>query len=114
MPVDKYAKIEGGKVTQVQPHEGEGFVKVHGSIVCGMVHDGTDSYAKKSFSAPAPELTWNDIRITRDALLSRSDWTQLSDSPHYQDDAWVSYRQSLRDITDTFGSPDDVVWPSSP
>jgi hypothetical protein len=28
--------------------------------------------------------------------------------------AWKTYRQSLRDITDTYTSLDDVVWPEKP
>lgn len=55
---------------------------------------------------------WDDIRSTRDHLLAKSDWTQLADvatSP-----AWVIYRQTLRDITDIFNSPDAVIWPDKP
>jgi hypothetical protein len=28
--------------------------------------------------------------------------------------AWKTYRQTLRDITDTYTSLDDVVWPEKP
>lgn len=55
---------------------------------------------------------WQSIRATRDQLLKQSDWTQLADvasSP-----AWVIYRQTLRDITDIFSSPELVIWPDKP
>ena len=53
------------------------------------------------------------IRNIRDALLSGSDWTQLPDSPADKA-AWATYRQELRDITTTYPSPDEVVWPTPP
>lgn len=49
-----YVKIENNKVVQKQPNEENGFVKVHDDITCGMVHDGSESYAKSTFTTPAP------------------------------------------------------------
>lgn len=60
------------------------------------------------------ELT--ELRETRNDMLSSSDWTQLSDTNLSDDqkDEWKSYRQSLRDITDTYKNIAEVVWPISP
>lgn len=64
--------------------------------------------------APAPvAVTWDAIRAKRDGLLAGSDWTQLADAP-VDKAAWSAYRQSLRDITKTFGSPEAVIWPTQP
>lgn len=62
------------------------------------------------------EADLNELRKTRDRLLAASDWTQGADSPLSDSDktAWATYRQSLRDITNTYTSLDDVVWPSKP
>jgi len=40
-----------------------------------------------------------NMRLTRDALLSASDWTQTLDAPltDEQRAAWADYRQALRD-----------------
>lgn len=56
------------------------------------------------------------LRKQRDFMLSQSDWTQGADSPLSDADktAWATYRQSLREITDTYSSLDDVVWPTKP
>ena len=56
------------------------------------------------------------LRKQRDFMLSQSDWTQGNDSPLSDSDktAWATYRQELRDITDTYSSLDDVVWPTKP
>lgn len=57
--------------------------------------------------------TWNYIRKKRNELLSESDYTQMPDYPGDKV-AWTVYRQQLRDITETFDSPEKVVWPPKP
>lgn len=59
---------------------------------------------------------WNLIRTFRDDLLKKSDWTQLPDSQlsESQISAWTTYRQALRDIPQTYQSPDDVIFPKKP
>ncbi len=55
-------------------------------------------------------LIW--LRTRRNEMLAQSDWMANSDVT--MSDAWRTYRQSLRDITDTYTSLDDVVWPEKP
>jgi len=52
------------------------------------------------------------LRGTRDVLLQNTDVWALSDRTMTQ--AQIDYRQALRDITDTYSSLDDVVWPTKP
>ena len=44
------------------------------------------------------------IRVTRDRLLSESDWAMMPDAPTDKE-AWSAYRQALRDFP---ASPDHV------
>ena len=63
-----------------------------------------------------PSVTWDQIRNRRDNLLTKSDWTQIPDnqiSPELKEE-WQVYRQALRDITNLFTNPDQVVWPIAP
>lgn len=53
------------------------------------------------------------VRATRNALISKCDWTQLSDAP-VDKIAWATYRQALRDIPEQTGFPWDVAWPIQP
>ena len=53
------------------------------------------------------------VRDKRNDYLSESDWTQVSDAP-VDKNAWATYRQALRDITDQDGFPWNVVWPIKP
>jgi hypothetical protein len=49
------------------------------------------------------------LRVARDLKLSATDWWASSDLT--MTEAQTAYRQALRDITDTYTSLDDVVWP---
>lgn len=53
-----------------------------------------------------------DLRLERNAKLAETDHYGLSDQT--MTDAMTNYRQALRDITDTYSSLDDVVWPEKP
>lgn len=55
-----------------------------------------------------------DLREKRNSLLASSDWTQLADVVLPNKDAWQTYRQQLRDISDQSGWPTNVVWPNPP
>lgn len=58
------------------------------------------------------EKAWDIIREQRTARLSATDWTQLSDSPLSEEEknAYVDYRQKLRDIT-LQPDPFNIEWP---
>ena len=60
------------------------------------------------------ESKWEEVRIERNRLLTESDWTQNPDVPETTRNAWTTYRQELRDITSTYSSPEEVVWPTNP
>ena len=62
---------------------------------------------------------WETIRLQRNELLNKSDWTQLNDSPlsDSKKQEWATYRQSLRDLPDTYQSVNniaDVIFPTMP
>jgi hypothetical protein len=45
----------------------------------------------------------------------QSDWAIVADAtPKPSKEAWLNYRQALRDITKIFAKPEDVIWPESP
>lgn len=60
------------------------------------------------------EIDLDNLRRERNKLLVESDWTQLPDVPEELKISWQSYRQALRDITNTYSSLRDVVWPTEP
>ena len=60
-------------------------------------------------------LKLEQIRQTRNLLLIESDWTQFQDSPITGSKLteWQTYRQDLRDITET-SNPFEITWPTKP
>ena len=56
----------------------------------------------------------NEVRTIRNAKLAETDWTQSRDVTLTNDADWATYRQALRDITDSATSLDDVTWPEKP
>lgn len=67
-------------------------------------------------SAKQAELTAAEpmkaLRAERNRLIAETDWWALSDQTMTAEQ--TAYRQALRDITETYSSLDDVVWPTKP
>ena len=76
--------------------------------------DGTVSSV--TGDAAVTQKNMEDLRAMRNQMLTDTDWTQGADSPltDSQKASWATYRQSLRDITKTATSLDDVKWPTKP
>ena len=97
-----------------------GFSKITGADSEGMAIVSTDpsdfGVTWKQVSDKLKEL--NDaeplelLRKTRNEMIVESDWMANSDVT--MSDAWKTYRQALRDITDSATSLDDVTWPEKP
>lgn len=83
-------------------------------VVNGQVVAKTDA-EKQSYDDTRNAETVDSLRDRRNVLLSQSDWTQSPDSPltDAKKAEWRTYRQALRDITNT-SDPANVTWPSKP
>jgi hypothetical protein len=62
------------------------------------------------------EAAWSQLRNQRDSLLTSSDWRVLPFAPLTPEtqQAWVTYRQALRDLPGVTEDPQSVSWPSPP
>jgi hypothetical protein len=63
----------------------------------------------------APARRMAELRSQRDVLLAETDWMANSDVT--MSDAWVTYRQALRDITTQTPSDDElsnITFPTKP
>ncbi|MFH7012316.1 tail fiber assembly protein [Flavobacterium sp. FlaQc-52] len=76
------------------------------------VVDGVHTYS--------PFIKSNDailenVKLTRNTLLTDSDWSQVPDSPLSEEKKaeWQKYRQELRDLT-TLDNLATVIWPTKP
>ena len=71
-------------------------------------------YASAQWYDPrTPETEWPLVQAERNRLLQYTDWTQLPDVPVATKEAWATYRQTLRDITEQ-PDPFNIVWPTPP
>lgn len=68
--------------------------------------------SQDELDSTAATAALKDLRLERDRLIAATDWWVLPDRA--PTDAQLAYRQALRDITNTYSSLDDVVWPEKP
>lgn len=64
--------------------------------------------------AAVEESEWERLRQERNARLFESDWTQVADAPPDTKQAYVVYRQELRDLPENTEDPFNPVWPEEP
>lgn len=62
------------------------------------------------------EQWWAVARWWRNALLTESDWSQVTDNSlsEEQRELWRNYRQELRNISDTYTDPREISFPDLP
>ena len=113
------ALIQNNKVIDVQKSEFE----VHSSLSwvdCGDSVEIGYSYDGSKFTSgivpQTSEQKLQDLRRSRDTMLAVTDWvvTMHKELGTNIPSAMKTYRQALRDITDSATSLDDVTWPTKP
>ena len=63
-----------------------------------------------------PDEKWSVVRAYLVSLLSKTDWTQVSDVALTIDEkaAWADYRQAIRNIPQDYDTPESVIFPEAP
>ena len=92
--------------------DGEAYIEGEFSDIDYIVSNG-QAVAKPTpiFDADAAAM---QIRIKRNKLLAACDWTQVNDVSASISQKWLTYRQTLRDITNQSSFPENVTWPVAP
>ena len=90
--------------------------RVDGQLVEMTDEEQTDfNNSNTAWTNAAPARRMVDLREKRDILLAETDYMALGDVT--LSDAWKTYRQALRDITDTTPSDDalsNITFPTKP
>ena len=63
------------------------------------------------------EALFLKLRMQRDSLLDKTDKYLAADYPHPTEEvkqAWLNYRQALRDLPANTTDPENPVWPTPP
>ena len=96
------------------------YAKVTGADANGTAIESTNEadwgVTWEDVKAKADELEAGEpmrlLRAERNMRIAKSDWMANSDVT--MSDDWKTYRQALRDITESATSLDDVTWPTEP
>lgn len=98
-------------------------------VLTGRTYDGLEWDETNTLPKPTlEELTekWNEhvaaqplkeLRTKRNTLLEQTDKYALPDWPHSTPEvrqAWLDYRQALRELPSTTEDPENPVWPVRP
>ena len=73
---------------------------------------------QKEIDTKIAEIKLDEVRAERNVKLSETDWVVIKEREeggsvkNFAD--WKTYRQELRDITDSATSLEDVTWPEKP
>jgi len=128
---NEYAYIVDNKISEIFPsNEKAGkCIKMPDDWWVSPTHDykydpDTDSIVEDN-NPPGPpvpnqaeldKLQLEGLRGERNMRLAETDWvvTQALETGVAEASEWKNYRQALRDITKTYKSQMDVVWPTKP
>jgi len=85
------------------------------------VPEGYEKPPKELFEAKLQELIdaqpLKELRAERDIILSQTDKYATIDFPHGSESAkqaWLDYRQALRDLPANTTDPENPIWPEAP
>ena len=84
----------------------------NGSAIESTSHDVTWAAVSAKRDALVVAEPMKLLRAERDRLIAATDWWASADLN--MTEAQTAYRQALRDITNTYSSLTDVVWPTKP
>jgi len=83
--------------------------------------EGYEKPSKEEFEAKLQELIdaqpWKELREERNKRIARTDYLAIPDYPHATEEvkqAWLDYRQALRDLPANTTDPENPVWPVAP
>lgn len=102
-----------GQTYTVRPDAKALTTDVNGTMVIGEdTYQTVLGMTDEEAAACHAEGLLNQLRCYRNYLLQETDWWANSDRTMTTEQ--IEYRQALRDITETYSSLEDVVWPTPP
>ena len=73
--------------------------------------------SREDFNASLNEVYFIHLRKERNKRIAETDYLFTSDYPHPSEEvkqAWINYRQALRDLPANTTDPENPVWPQAP
>ena len=82
---------------------------------------GYEKPSREDFDTKYQELLsiqqWKKLREERNKRIAQTDYLAIPDYPHAPEEvkqAWLDYRQALRDLPANTTDPENPVWPTPP
>ena len=116
-----FIKIENNVVVQKQGYPEKGLVEAYNEVVCGMIHNGEDTFEEDDFSAPPPVVLWEDVRRCQKEKIGEVEWRALRYMHQQANDtqttetqaeyyAILDYMQDIRDYDEGhYDTPEDAI-----
>jgi hypothetical protein len=106
-------------ITEVYtPPSGFSYGSTYESII---FPEGYEKPPKEEFEAKLQELIdaqpWKELRTERNKRIAQADYLAIPDYPHPTEEtkqAWLDYRQALRDLPANTTDPENPAWPTPP
>lgn len=113
-----YARIEDDRLVELHPSPQDGWIEFEYEM--GKLYKYEDGAIVEDENREPPPLSEGEVaayllqtlRYVRDQKIAETDWWVLPDRTPTQ--AQLAYRQALRDITETYSSLAEVIWPIKP
>lgn len=118
-PVFEGPQASGGTVYQysqfggIEQIDGKWYTKYVLGPIFTDNEEQTAAEQEAAYKARRDAEQGENVRRSRNQMLSETDWTQLEDSP-VNKTVWATYRQALRDVPTQEGFPWTVQWPEKP
>ena len=98
------------KIQTIEDVRRDNFVEYARSRTVGMLRQRYDTAVAEENAEDAADAA----RDYRNALLEAWDNMMVPDRPGVNVEAWMAYRQALRDVPEQQGFPISIVWPEKP
>lgn len=107
-------KVVDVSETEFDVHSGMSWVDCDDNVTIGFSYNGSSFVSNAPSSDEVAAANLQSLRKKRNQLLKETDYLGLSDQTLSSE--MSTYRQALRDITDTYSSMDDdgFAWPEKP
>jgi hypothetical protein len=119
MVTEAVLSLTGQRVTRMKTYPTDDWdARVYDTI---LLNDDIEKPPKEEFEAKLQELIdaqpWKELREERNKRIAQTDYLATIDYPHASEEAkqaWLDYRQALRDLPAVTEDPTNPVWPQEP
>ena len=119
MVTEAVLSLTGQRVTRMKTYPTDDWdARVYDTI---LLNDDNEKPPKEEFEAKLQELIdaqpWKELREERNKRIAQTDYLAIPDYPHATEEvkqAWLDYRQALRDLPANTTDPENPVWPLAP